>query len=470
MIINNNPSQIPFSKFGFRLIEEILSGIEKSSINYCVMRNATSIVNAFPAGDVDILIERGCEQLRNIEAIIYLMQGTHGFRVYATARHANVSRNYYISTQVNGQIHTINLEFFNEIFVYEERKFVSKKYNYLDTSDVLLSRTKAGAFYKCNALYEFTFKAVDTLFNNKTKNYAWLDKNIGEVRQDARCQEIFERTIGENATKILLEFNWTFSSERARHSLKTTTMSFLKENHGFPLISGLSRDVWSATQHVIQYLFPGGVFCYVMGTDGSGKTTLCDEFGTKRSRSFNKVHRIHLGNRPILLPSLRGEKGLGDRNQLPQVSSVNSHNYQRTKSVFSIYQTLRFLYNTLDYVLHYFLVLRWRLARGDIIITERYFSDYLVVPERYFPRVPLWIKKWCSILVPRANIEIHVEITTEEIVRRKQELPVDLIEFEIDRYRNHVLKSNIPQISNSGALSDTCANLEKVIFGRKFGK
>ena len=48
---------IPNSVNEFDLIQDILFELEIDGIDYCILRNVKNVINTFPAGDVDILVD-----------------------------------------------------------------------------------------------------------------------------------------------------------------------------------------------------------------------------------------------------------------------------------------------------------------------------------------------------------------------------------------------------------------------------
>ena len=138
---------IPDSIFGFQLIEEILQTLGDEGIDYCVLRNSDGILGKFPSGDVDVLVNGGMSTFRKIHNIIHHLQSDFGFVIYARNNHANVSTNIYLSTMVGGGLYTINLEFFNQVFVYQYRKIKNKKFAYLNTKKNSPNKDKKECYF-----------------------------------------------------------------------------------------------------------------------------------------------------------------------------------------------------------------------------------------------------------------------------------------------------------------------------------
>ena len=459
--------EIPDSIFGFRLIEEILKALEEEGIDYCVLRNSDGILGKFPSGDVDVLVNGGMSTFRKIQNTIYRLQSDFGFIIYASGNHANVSKNIYLSTMVGGDLYTINLEFFNQVFVYQYRKIKNKKFTYLDTKKILKTKIKKNAIFSSSKDFEIVHKVVDSLFNDKSAYFTWLNDEIKKASSEETFMEISLNTLGEHAANDLVNVNWALEEPHLRDDLKRSILEFLKDKRKLSFFSDLTRDFFSLFQHIKQYLYCRGLFCLVLGTDGSGKTSVCDSISKRRKRSFNKIHRIHLGNRPIFLPSWRGEKISNAENQAIEQVHKNFHEYDLGPKSHSFYQSFRFVYITMDFILHYWLVMRPLLGKGDMILTERYFTDYIIIPERYFPLVPKWLKKLCYRLVPKPHVTIHLSTEMAEIMKRKKELSRHLIEYEIKQFKKYSIANNHTVISNSGDIVKAIDGIERIIFNRK---
>ena len=456
--------EIPHSLYGFNLIERILQALERAGVIYCVLRNSSEICEKFPSGDVDILVDNSLTTFYRIKKIIYELQNDFGFIVYASGNHANVSRNVYLATKVAGEIHTVNLEFFNQVFVYEYRALKNIKYAYLDSKKILKNRIRKNIFFSSSVEYEFVHKVVDSLFNDKKTYFPWLDGTYDSLSKQKHFQEVALETLGKNATKKLRDISWVSQDQFMLNELKQEIFQHLKAYKRLPLALAFKRDLFSIFQHVKQYFYYNGLFCLVLGTDGSGKTSICDTVSSRRQRSYNKIHRIHLGNRPILLGSLRGEKINNPSNQINEKLHNNFHEYDLGPKKISLYQSLRLIYISVDFMLHYWCVIRPLLARGDMFLTERYFTDYVVVPERYFPSTPRWLKRLCFRFIPKPDVTVYISTGREQILARKIELPSVLLDHEIRQFEKYTVAEALPIISNSGDIGEAVDQLEAIIF------
>lgn len=457
-------SSIPESKVGFSLIEDLLRKLMSCDMNFCVLRNSESIINSFPTGDVDILLKREKSAFAKVIKILKDSQAKLGFQIYNITWHANVSINVYIATKIDGLIRTINLEFFHEVFVYEERKFISKKYAYFKIDDILRTKKKTRGYYVCAKEYEILNKIIEILFNYKDKYINSVVKELDVCLINNNFQQTLFDVMGEVAKVDFVE-NYTQMQDFGwRLKLRDKVQKHFEEHKVFPFLDGVIRNFASGYRHLVQYLSPPGMFCSALGTDGSGKSTICDSFKDKHNRAFALVNRIHLGNRPILLPSLRGHRLDSVNNQLDAGANLNYHTYKIGASEVSLYQCARFIYITFDYILHYFTVIRPIMARGGLILSERYLTDCVIVPERYFPLVPLWLKKISYVFVPKPDLIVSVMVDPSIIEERKKELPSELIQYEHSKFTNFTEKHDIPSIDNTYSFTEGMFQFETVIF------
>ncbi len=202
-----------------------------------------------------------------------------------------------------------------------------------------------------------------------------------------------------------------------------------------------------------------------LGPDGSGKTLLANRVAERCHRMFSSVKRIHLGNRPILLPSLRGGKNkLGPTNQVEGVQPLEYHSGKTPKKYNKVYNSIRYLYHISDFILHYCFFLRPSLANNSLILSERYIYDYLAVPQRFIYGVPMKIRRIGALFVPKPDYVFYIEVSPNTILERKCELPLNILIKEQENYKKLLKQIEFAySIDNNRSFEDAEEQITRII-------
>jgi thymidylate kinase len=186
---------------------------------------------------------------------------------------------------------------------------------------------------------------------------------------------------------------------------------------------------WKAWDAVAAYLRPSGRLWTVSGPDGAGKTALLAALTPLVARRILvDVERFH--TRPYLVPRLgrvvpmRAERRralLHERGYEAQLGAAKS--------------LVRLVLLLVDYGLGYWLRVRPRLARGRLVVFDRYVQDYLVDPRIRGLDLPLRLLAACARLVPRGARHVYVLARPETLRGRKPELSPEEALAQARRYR-----------------------------------
>ncbi len=216
-----------------------------------------------------------------------------------------------------------------------------------------------------------------------------------------------------------------------------------------PMKRALRRSAWqqafrrrpaatlrAATLHVVYELArrlrrnPAS-FVSVAGPDGVGKSTFIENLGVGLAELQVKDHDAIVVEhfRPRLLPNI---------NTLltGKVETVDEdHDPHRAEPASMPSSLLRIAYYWVDYVVGYWGKLRGQAIRGQTIVFDRYFFDFVVDPRRSRLSLPAWVPRAFLAFTPKPDLVFFLDADAEEIYARKQELPLDEIARQLDRYR-----------------------------------
>jgi|GEM_PF-2468588 len=187
---------------------------------------------------------------------------------------------------------------------------------------------------------------------------------------------------------------------------------------------------WSVYRKIGRLLAPTGLFVVLIGPDGAGKSTVNILVLEQLARAFRCTYRFHW--RPGLLPKL------GRKNNNAVSDSTGLDNPASTSKYGTIVSLIRFAYYWLDFILGYWAHLYPLKAQTTLIIGERYFTDILIQPARYGFALPHWLMRAASFLVPNPDMTVLLTNTPEAIHERKAELPIEVIKYQLEHYKNEL--------------------------------
>jgi thymidylate kinase len=180
------------------------------------------------------------------------------------------------------------------------------------------------------------------------------------------------------------------------------------------------------TERLSAFLHPAGLMISVSGPDGVGKTTAIKLLSALADRRICVGVRIY-HTRPYLIPRLahflprqRREKILNTRAHEPRISYFKSW--------------LRLAVLILDYNFGYWLKIRPRLARGELVIFDRYFLDIKADPRIRGIFVSDRILNHVDSLIPQPDFRVVLAARPQTIVSRKQDLSLIEAEDQLARY------------------------------------
>lgn len=216
--------------------------------------------------------------------------------------------------------------------------------------------------------------------------------------------------------------------------------------------------------NLLKFFRPSGLFVVLIGPDGSGKSTVSVGLQKCLSPLFqgSKCFHAHFKNLPRLrdLARLLGFKVSPEApmNQpVPEKFSKDLHCVGRLHSLILL------LYYTLDYLLGYPLVF-WSRGKGELIIFDRYFYDYLVQPGM---NLPYWFLTLLMRMIPNPDVVVYLKNSPDVILSRKPELTFQ----ELGRQGALCARliSRLPQgqvVETTGTPEETTAKVAKILVAK----
>jgi thymidylate kinase len=150
-----------------------------------------------------------------------------------------------------------------------------------------------------------------------------------------------------------------------------------------------------------------GLWIALYGPDGAGKSAVAARLATELAPLFSGLQLHHL--RVPLWSSKRP-------------TAVVTAPHARPPRGFALSCLKLFYMFAQSWLAHLLRVLAW-VTRGELVLLDRYFLDYVVDPQRY--RLPASTVRLASLLgklAPQPDIQFVLDVRGEELQRRKPEV------------------------------------------------
>ncbi|MBU4186200.1 MAG: hypothetical protein KKI12_00310 [Proteobacteria bacterium] len=215
-------------------------------------------------------------------------------------------------------------------------------------------------------------------------------------------------------------------------------------------VNFFSKKIQLIYRRYIRLFCPPGAILAILGTDGSGKSTIIEGIRPPlESALHTKLNYEHM--RPNLLPSIARLFG----RQTKEGPVTNPHG-SKSSGFFGSF--LRLSYYSLDYVLGYWLkVYPAKVKRPCLYVFDRYFYDFITDPARSRISLPKWLIKLFAVLIPAPDLILCLGADPAVIHARKPELPL----IEVERQMSELKK--FCDSSPRAVWIDTAQSVEKSV-------
>jgi thymidylate kinase len=404
------------------LLNTIFSQLSIRNLDYCILRNYQGLPHDV-GNDVDMFIPK--QQIKEFETVLNECLADSNW-IWIKSVHRFCFHSYYIAELIPTST-ILKIDVWGSI---NWRSFsTASSQVILDTKQnfngfwVVSSGTEAGISI---------FKEYLQFGKVKDKGDGIHKEHFNQLVKDD--PENFLATvaldIGEDWARFALECvqqrDWEKLESKVNSIRRHLILNHFIRNP-FQQIGVLILFTWG---HIYdKFIFQPGLFICLIGPDGSGKTTISSGINrdfTSILQPTNKFHYYH-GHFGIL-PELKSFYNIVARwlkrkpksipNQVEGLPRDKVKPYSLPSALLSV------LYYTVDYWCGNFLV--WRLkSKGDIILFDRYFYDYLM--SDVYQHVPRWLLWTLFRFVPQPDIVIYPYNDPQIIHDRKPELTVDEI-------------------------------------------
>lgn len=385
--------------------------LEKQEIRYCILRNVEEVVSG-NAHDIDFTVEIG--RMRDAANIMKKMAADAGWVLHFSSGDIKDRNNikclhFYKCDDLNKKIKIVHFDIF-PVFLWES-------YMLLDNSQLLADAYYYMGIYKASDVVESVTKLfIRLLYNGKIK-----DKYKSDIRDAFSMKEketiyLIENFITKELAEKVVAFaildKWTEIEQLRKELIKTIRSKVTKKN--------------KFTYFISKIVHRSGTMIVFEGTDGSGKSTIIKRLPDILSNSFPGDMTDYYHWRPGFI---KKETKMKDGKVIVVTDPHAKKPYGRAKSF------AKFMFFNLDYILGYWLKVRIQLAKGHLVIFDRYYYDYYLDKLRYRLTISDTVLNLFKCLIPKPDITFLLIGDAKVLYDRKKEISVEEIEEQLHRIK-----------------------------------
>lgn len=164
-----------------------------------------------------------------------------------------------------------------------------------------------------------------------------------------------------------------------------------------------------------------GFYISLVGSDGTGKSSISQLLEKRLKAQYNKVSLFYMGSLNNVLFTSRIISKLSVRNK--KKNSFKQANIAKPKNLrfglVSFIKELTFLHSIIELFARYFIWIRPRVKNGEVVITDRYIYDFLIVDR--FLNKHRWFREFVIRIIPAPDLLICLYNDPDIILKRKKD-------------------------------------------------
>lgn len=418
------------------LIESFFTLLNDRGIDYGIMRNAQEVAEG-DAHDIDMCIR--ASRMQEAETLLNKQAERLGWKLHLkTGSSSDLSNikcyNYHYVDKDTQRIYIVHIDIFPT--------FAWKGYELL-SNDILLEEVQGNSLYHriapeaeavCNLF-------VRLLYNGKIKDkYKPSILQIFQNSKEKVCklmQQFLSPELAESIYNYTIEQQWDIIDQKRREIVRNVKRQ-AKRKH-FTYISYLLSKALNRKGLIVAF----------QGTDGSGKTTIINGLPEILGNTFSNNTLNYYHWRPGIIKPEKTSNGNGE-----PIVNTQPHLLPPYGKIISF---LKMLFYTVDYILGYWLKVYWQAAQGHLVVFDRYYYDFYMDKRRYRLNTSDKLIRFLQLFIPEPDITFVLLGEAEKIHARKNELPLEEVERQINTLQRYKERFKVPVVI------DVCRPISQVV-------
>ncbi len=375
------------------MARKILEEFSFNKINYALIRNYDFLLGKNPEKDIDVVINCG-----DAEKITELMTQQGFFPQKICPYSAHVGFYKFIPADFKllkfhfhiGGIAGRYSPYLLSTETLKNKKFF-KGFPVISSEDLLISLIFHSNLSKGKGKEKYQSTVEDILDRDFDKKYlkSTLEKKLGLANAQNLLRLLYSRDF-EKLDELRNKLNKSF---------------FLKNIFSFSL-TRLLCILWK-----IKVLIRGAQLVSFIGMDGAGKTTLTQEIVKTLETNKLKISVIYSG---------RGKKNILPIQKIGKPYKKLENSFKLGSDFSKIIYTFASFFFFLDLLARYFFVIYPSRVRNDVVLTDRYGSDMLLMKN-----VPMFLKNIYFSILPKPSLVFYIYNDITVLHERKPNHPFE---------------------------------------------
>jgi thymidylate kinase len=393
-------------------IRTIFSEFNKEKIRYIVLRNYEFLTNSKePKGtDLDITINR--KDYQKAQKILI----EKGFRK-SNPNFSKKHQGYYKYLKKEKTIVVFDIQvggiYWNDMAYLSDEEIDKTKKKLKDF--FVLSDENQYVHYLCHSIfgkrkfkekYKQKLVELDLIFRGKDRN---KKENRFFIEIHKKLSKIINKKVATKLIKLVHKKKFKLIEKKA----KCMALKYMVKNCNHFWISVKLFLRWFFSNKycplrkvgILRYLLKSKPMISVIGPDGSGKSTMTDMLVQMLKNSGYKVKLVYSG---------RGKKNIIPIKKVGNIYKKAEKKKKINKNLVKLFYTLSAPIYTLDLLIRYYLQILPLRKKGNIVVTDRYCSDILLMNH-----VPFIFKKILMFPFPKPTLTFYLYNDPQVLYERK---------------------------------------------------